>query len=308
MAQVFQGRFRLQNVQVFKTQCLGQGSYGTVYHAQCDLLPCAAKLFHASLFEADKKSPGARAAVLEKFERECDLLCEIHHPNIVQCIGTHRDKVTGLPVLFVEHMQENLTSFLQRNKSPTATTTTTPLHLQVDICYDVVLALAHLHSNGIVHRNLSSNNILLCPCHRAKVADCGMSKLVSSTANQASSQTASSGARVSVYMPPEALQESAEVCSEKVDCFSTGVIAVQVMTGLFPEPGPRTQRVKRYRGRKNEHELMYMYMHLRQLIVLRTCDCLGCAVLLCLVVCLTMLASFFPPSHLSLKHVWYRRK
>ena len=33
-------------------------------------------------------------------------------------------------------------------------------------------------------------------------------------------------------------------------------------------------------------------------------DCLGCAVLLCLVVCLTLLASFFLPSHLSLKHVY----
>ena len=32
-------------------------------------------------------------------------------------------------------------------------------------------------------------------------------------------------------------------------------------------------------------------------------DCLGCAVLLCLVVCSTLLASFFLPSHLSLKHV-----
>ena len=32
-----------------------------------------------------------------------------------------------------------------------------------------------------------------------------------------------------------------------------------------------------------------------------TCDCLGCAVLLCLVVCLALLASFFLPSHLSLK-------
>ena len=36
---------------------------------------------------------------------------------------------------------------------------------------------------------------------------------------------------------------------------------------------------------------------------LRKSDCLGCAVLLCLVVCLTLLASFFLPSHLSLKHV-----
>ena len=42
--------------------------------------------------------------------------------------------------------------------------------------------------------------------------------------------------------------------------------------------------------------------HPRQLIFLRNSDCLGCAVLLCLV-CLTLLASFFLPSHLSLKHV-----
>ena len=40
--------------------------------------------------------------------------------------------------------------------------------------------------------------------------------------------------------------------------------------------------------------------HLRQLIFLRKSDCLGCIVLLCLVVCLTLLASFFLPSHLSL--------
>ena len=43
--------------------------------------------------------------------------------------------------------------------------------------------------------------------------------------------------------------------------------------------------------------------HPRQLIFLRKSDCLGHAVLLCLVVCLTLLASFFLPSHLSLKHV-----
>ena len=44
--------------------------------------------------------------------------------------------------------------------------------------------------------------------------------------------------------------------------------------------------------------LIYMYI-----TFLRKSDCLGCAVLLCLVVCLTLLASFVLPSHLSLKHV-----
>ena len=40
-------------------------------------------------------------------------------------------------------------------------------------------------------------------------------------------------------------------------------------------------------------------------VVHRKSDCLGCAVLLCRVICLTLLASFFLPSHLSLKHVWW---
>ena len=44
---------------------------------------------------------------------------------------------------------------------------------------------------------------------------------------------------------------------------------------------------------------IYLYMY----IFLRKNDCFGCAVLLCLVVCLTLLASFFLPSHLSLKHL-----
>ena len=72
--------------------------------------------------------------------------------------------------------------------------------------------------------------------------------------------------------------------------------------------------------RRNSHIIITMYVHvvecsvysvechgfeshLRQLIFLRISDYLGCAVLLCLVDCLTLLASVFLPSHLSLKHV-----
>ena len=50
-------------------------------------------------------------------------------------------------------------------------------------------------------------------------------------------------------------------------------------------------------------ECRWFESHPRQLIFLRKSDCLECAVLLCLVVCLTLLASLFLPSHLSLKHV-----
>ena len=52
---------------------------------------------------------------------------------------------------------------------------------------------------------------------------------------------------------------------------------------------------------------MYMSSPTRgsSLLFGKVTDCLGCAVLLCLVVCSTLLASFFLPSHLSLNHVHF---
>ena len=44
------------------------------------------------------------------------------------------------------------------------------------------------------------------------------------------------------YMPPEALREPLRY-TKKLDCFSEGVIMIQVCTRLWPEPGPRTQLV-----------------------------------------------------------------
>ena len=69
-------------------------------------------------------------------------------------------------------MDSSLTRFLEQSEEPL------PFHTKVDICHCIALALAYLHSNGIVHRDLSSNNVLLIgPGNRAKVTDFGMSKL-----------------------------------------------------------------------------------------------------------------------------------
>ena len=72
----------------------------------------------------------------------------------------------------MELMDESLTSYLERppNHLPL------PLHVQVDIGHDVTQALSHLHNHGILHRDLSSNNVLLIGNRRAKVTDFGMAK------------------------------------------------------------------------------------------------------------------------------------
>ena len=144
-----------------------------------------------------------------------------------------RDPESRLPVLLMELLDESLTKMLEHSQRLLA------YYVQVDICHDVALAVAYLHSNDIIHRDLSSNNVLIVAKSRAKVTDFGMSKL----AGAAPSMTPLTTCPGTVAcMPPEALDEP-PVYTKKLDCFSEGVIMIQVCTRLWPEPGSRTRTV-----------------------------------------------------------------
>ena len=211
---------------MIKSASLGVGSYGAVYKARCDELPCAAKIIHPTLFETN--DPGA-LRIVDRFDQECEVLSGIRHPNIVQYLGVSRDPDSGMPVLLMELLDGNLTQFLEQSQEPLA------YHTQVNICYDVALALAYLHTNHIVHRDLSSNNVLLIAGSRAKVTDFGMAK-VFDVNRRITPVTLCPGTMV--YMAPEALRDQ-PVYTEKLDCFSCGVLGIQIMTQQFPNPGNR---------------------------------------------------------------------
>ena len=85
---------------------------------------------------------------IRRFEQEYEFLSTVQH-NIVQYLGTHQDLDTGLPVLLMELMDDSLTHFLESSPQPIS------YHIQINICHDITLALSFLHSNGIVHRDLS---------------------------------------------------------------------------------------------------------------------------------------------------------
>ena len=88
---------------------------------------------------------------------------------------------------------------------------------------------------------MSSNNVLLIAGSRAKVTDFGMSRLTNAAASHLASMTKYPG--TPAYMPPEALDEP-PVYSEKLDCFSFGVLTIQVITQQFPKPMDRFQTME----------------------------------------------------------------
>jgi serine/threonine-protein kinase len=133
--------------------------YGEVYKADCDQLPCAAKILHN---HPDRDT----IDIINNFETERALLSSIRHPYIVQFLDITLDPETEHPVLLMELLDESLTALLERSQlQPLA------YHVQVDISHDMALAISYLHSKNIIHRDLSSNNVLIIAGRRAKVTD-----------------------------------------------------------------------------------------------------------------------------------------
>ena len=223
-------QFGFRNVELFKEDTLGTGSYGGVCKARCDGLPCAAKIMHPTFF--DLRDLGT-VSYLQRFEEESRLLSSARHPNVVQYLGTYQDPETRLPVLLMELCDESLCHFLERSPRPI------PYHIQVNIAHDIALALVYLHLNNITHRDLTANNVLMIAGARAKVTDFGMSKLASVNPHTTPMTLCPGNVQ---YMSPEALEEPPSY-THKLDVFAFGVLLVQIMTRQFPDPGPRFQVV-----------------------------------------------------------------
>ena len=105
--------FAIESFHINKTHPLGHGSYGAIYKAKCDQLPCAAKVLHPTIL--DPNDPGA-GRIMQRFQQECAFLENIRHPDIVQYLGMTRDPESRLPVLLMELLDENLTKMLEHSQ------------------------------------------------------------------------------------------------------------------------------------------------------------------------------------------------
>jgi len=134
-------------------EVIGRGAYGRVLAVIFQGTRCAAKQVHPILVEG--VTPAECDATKKSFLTECAFSCRLHHPNIVQVLGIHYPSPTAkLPWLVMEMMEISLKGFLEKHHM-------TPLHTRLSILIDTSRGLEFLHSQNVVHRDLSSNNILL---------------------------------------------------------------------------------------------------------------------------------------------------
>ena len=212
----------LEGVNIDIDEELGRGSYAVVYGAEWRGLSCVAKVFHDKIF------PNRPADTWKQLAREIELLQNIRHPNIVQLLGFIPETQSKIPSIVMERLDANLTKLIKEHYLLLSFDT------QVCILHDVAVGLnfLHGHKEPIIHRDLSSNNILLTDHLVAKISDLGLAKHIKSPEQQIGSIT---GFGTQVYMPPEVLGQRPPQISPKTDVFSFGVVMLQIATGKEPD-------------------------------------------------------------------------
>lgn len=215
--------YKLTGVHVTNHE-LGVGSSATVVELEYLGLKCAGKKIHEFLLKCgDNNNDEAH-----RFSEECHLLSRVSHPNIVQFLGVHFQSEIQHPILVMEFLPTDLSSCITEHG-------VLPNEISYSILRDIAQGLAYLHGQKprIIHRDLSSNNILLTPILGAKIADLGVARILNMSPLQASTMTKNPG--TPIYMPPEAMVESPHY-DTSIDSFSYGILMILILCGQRPKP------------------------------------------------------------------------
>ena len=205
-----------------------RGSYGAVFEVKYNGAVCIGKrildilvgLGAHQFVEEDQYMP-----LIQKFRQECDLVSKMRHPNIVQFLGIYQPSPDPRDLtLIMEKLHIDLGRFIEKHQN-------IPLSIKLSILRDVSSGLLHIHSHGVIHRDLNAGNILLTEQLCAKVADFGMSRVLPQNILNKGSMTIMPGA--TDYMPPEAVEGKYD---QKLDTFSFGKfsnITTHYISSLF---------------------------------------------------------------------------
>lgn len=160
---------------------------------------------------------------IARFDREAQSASSLSHPNIVNIYDVGEEDQTLYMVMeYVEGM--TLKEYIQQFGP-------VEVPLALDIMKQISSAIAQAHENGIIHRDIKPQNILIDRFGQAKVTDFGIAMALSATAL---TQTNSILGSVH-YLSPE--QARGGMATKKSDIYSLGIVLFELLTGKLPFSG-----------------------------------------------------------------------
>ncbi len=204
---------------------LGRGGMGTVYQARDlkqDRVVALKILAQKWLNDAE---------FIARFEREAKAVSALTHPNIVQSFGSGR--LSWRPYLMMEFVAgESLGHLLRVNRRLDEVQALT-------IARDVASALGHAHAQGIIHRDVKPDNVLIAEDGRVKLTDFGLAKLLQDT-----DELTRSGVAVGTphYISPEQISATRHV-DHRADLYGLGAMLYHMLTGSVPFDAPSNNEI-----------------------------------------------------------------
>jgi serine/threonine protein kinase len=217
---------------------LGAGGMGEVFKAEHRLLARAVAL------KIINKQLTSSAAIVERFRREMRAVARLSHPNLVQA---HDAEQAGeLHFLVMEFVDGISLAALVERDGPFA------VALACDCIRQASLGLAHALEQGLVHRDIKPQNLMLTPEGQVKVLDFGLASIGIEPAGEGGLTPVGQPMGTPDYIAPEQVRD-AHSADTRADVYSLGCTLYFLLTGRPPFPeGNNSQKLAAHLERQPE--------------------------------------------------------
>ncbi|EMR08788.1 hypothetical protein PNEG_02958 [Pneumocystis murina B123] len=207
-----------------KGKLIGKGRYGEVYLAMNAttgemLAVKQVKLYH----NLDNQDNEYQKELINALNKEIETMKDLDHPNIVQYLGFESTKTTIS--IFLEYVSGGSIGRCIRKYGKIDQQTIQLFTRQI------LEGLTYLHSQGILHRDLKTDNILLDVDGICKISDFGISKKSKEVYDNDSNMSMQG---TIFWMAPEVIHNQKQGYSAKIDIWSLGCLVLEMFAGKRP--------------------------------------------------------------------------